>query len=307
MGFKFDLKKMQRIQKGTREQAMETMDKLHSHISGTEERVAQWLAGTWDMQKGDITYQELQNAIQAGTLGMEYLRKWQEQYAEVINNKFSPMWAESMRVGAEAAASQYPAFMYDADYYEIRNFIKSRGGRLIVDISSSQVKAIKFVIENAAVLGDFDVAEASRIIRTLVGLTPREAAAVYRYADFLVSEGMSKKQAQQQADNYSKKLHRARAMRIARTEIAAGYNYGGYYGIMEAQTQGFIGDTEKEWITADDERTCPVCGGMDGQVVDLHSSFISKADGQAYFLPPAHPHCRCGVAYRQKKNALIKF
>jgi hypothetical protein len=307
MGFKFDLRKMQQIQKGTREQALDTLDKLHGHIAGHEDAPARILAGTWDMQQGDMTYQEIENAIAAGALTDKYLRDWQQQYATIIESKFAPLWADSMEIGAKTAASQYPAFYYNAEYYEIKNYIKSHGSKLVVDMSASQVKAINFIIENAAVLGDFDVAEASRIIRSIVGLTSREAAAVYRYADYLQSEGMSQKKALQQAEVYSQRLHRARAMRIARTEIAYGYNYGGYFGIQEAQGQGLIGDTEKTWITADDERMCEICGGMDGQTVDLHSSFISRANGQAYFLPPAHPHCRCGVGYRQKRNAVIRI
>jgi len=46
------------------------------------------------------------------------------------------------------------------------------------------------------------------------------------------------------------------------------------------------------WVTADDERVCPQCGGADGENVNMNDLFrIGK------LLPPAHPSCRCAVAY----------
>lgn len=40
-----------------------------------------------------------------------------------------------------------------------------------------------------------------------------------------------------------------------------------------------------EWLTAHDERVCPVCRGYDGKQFGIKSNF----------RPPAHPNCRCTV------------
>jgi hypothetical protein len=52
-------------------------------------------------------------------------------------------------------------------------------------------------------------------------------------------------------------------------------------------------DTQKMWITAKDERVCPICGPMDRQVVAPDDYFVSG--DQKYFAPGVHPRCRCRV------------
>lgn len=44
------------------------------------------------------------------------------------------------------------------------------------------------------------------------------------------------------------------------------------------------------WITEMDDRTCPVCSALDGEVFDMDKSEIGAN------LPPLHPFCRCSVA-----------
>ena len=44
------------------------------------------------------------------------------------------------------------------------------------------------------------------------------------------------------------------------------------------------------WITEIDDRTCPVCSALDGEVFDIDKSEIGAN------LPPLHPFCRCSVA-----------
>lgn len=41
------------------------------------------------------------------------------------------------------------------------------------------------------------------------------------------------------------------------------------------------------WRTQDDERTCPICGQLDGQI-------WPESEG---FSPPAHDNCRCDRTY----------
>lgn len=41
------------------------------------------------------------------------------------------------------------------------------------------------------------------------------------------------------------------------------------------------------WQTAEDERTCPICGQLSGEI---------WPEGEG-FAPPLHDHCRCQRAY----------
>jgi len=64
---------------------------------------------------------------------------------------------------------------------------------------------------------------------------------------------------------------------IARTEVLRAHNMG------RLKFHERVGVQRLEWLAMDDERMCPVCGGLDGKTYP-----IDKFPQQ-----PAHPHCRC--------------
>lgn len=96
-----------------------------------------------------------------------------------------------------------------------------------------------------------------------------------------------------------------RAWTIAQTESANAENYADQSaweqsGVVEA----------KEWFTAEDERVCGFCAGLDGKIVSLHDNFYDKGDrveftdskGHTHSMnvdyrtintPTLHPNCRC--------------
>ena len=47
--------------------------------------------------------------------------------------------------------------------------------------------------------------------------------------------------------------------------------------------------TSYRWLTALDERTCPICEGLNGQV------FLTKDGTSGVNMPPAHSMCRCSI------------
>jgi SPP1 gp7 family putative phage head morphogenesis protein len=91
----------------------------------------------------------------------------------------------------------------------------------------------------------------------------------------------------------------SRANRIAVTEVTRTYAAG---NISAWKTTGLV--SAKTWNTANDERVCPICGPLHGQVVNLESNFsldqlalppemALSGNEYIYFHPPAHPNCRC--------------
>lgn len=72
-----------------------------------------------------------------------------------------------------------------------------------------------------------------------------------------------------------------RALLIAVTEATTALTEGALVAYDE-------GDVVKiKWVTAHDEKVCPVCAPLDGQVALIGEGF-DGVDG-----PPAHPRCRC--------------
>jgi SPP1 gp7 family putative phage head morphogenesis protein len=115
-----------------------------------------------------------------------------------------------------------------------------------------------------------------------------------------MAEASAEKKAREAAAKYAAKQHRYQAMNIARTELAYAYNAGSYGATKDAQAQGYIDDCKKTWLTAYDERVCPICGTIEGESVNMDALFsIGKR------LPPAHPSCRCAVAYEEITQSLL--
>jgi SPP1 gp7 family putative phage head morphogenesis protein len=92
-------------------------------------------------------------------------------------------------------------------------------------------------------------------------------------------------------------LGTSRAGRIAVTEVTRTYAAGNIASWKSTQLVG-----GKRWATANDELVCPICGPLDGRVVEIDNDFRLAADGPlegipeadlVYYSPPAHPNCRC--------------
>lgn len=79
---------------------------------------------------------------------------------------------------------------------------------------------------------------------------------------------------------------KSRAVMIARSESARAYSQG---SIASFKASGVV--SAIEWLTADDDVTCPECAGLNGKRTDLDGEF---ADGIGF--PPAHPMCRCVIS-----------
>ena len=77
-----------------------------------------------------------------------------------------------------------------------------------------------------------------------------------------------------------------RAEKIARTEVLRASNFA----TDEAYKQSGI-VKGKEWLTALDERVCPICEPLDGKKTSKKGLFSTSVGEVPY--PPAHPNCRC--------------
>lgn len=85
---------------------------------------------------------------------------------------------------------------------------------------------------------------------------------------------------------------RTRAELIAVTEIGQAYEAGQHMVIGELAEHGI--STEKAWLSADDERVCPICLPADQQGwISNTETFTNGLSG-----PLGHPGCRCALQTR---------
>jgi SPP1 gp7 family putative phage head morphogenesis protein len=86
-----------------------------------------------------------------------------------------------------------------------------------------------------------------------------------------------------------------RAELIARTETMRAVHAGQREAWSQATEAGLLtGDERPTWITTPDDKLCPICEELDGEIADEDGFY---GDGQG--PPPAHPRCRCteGLTY----------
>lgn len=212
-----------------------------------------------------------------------------EHRALAARNELPQLDRADVRLGTD---SWFCSVRFNPAWQEARRWISERGTELARGLAETQHEAIRALVARAALMGDFGPDELARVTRPLVGATAQEAQAVLRYHESLRAGGMKATDAQKRALEYSQRVHRYRAMRIARTELAWAWNRGALAGAMQARDQGHFSTFDRIWITAKDERVCPVCGPLDEVRVPDGAQFPG-----GFEAPPAHPQCRCGMAF----------
>lgn len=82
----------------------------------------------------------------------------------------------------------------------------------------------------------------------------------------------------------------ARIERIAATEVTRALSEGVMAAERYLRELGL--ETRLVWVTARDERVCPICGALDGTTRDVWAEQFPAG-------PPAHVHCRCDLVMRR--------
>jgi SPP1 gp7 family putative phage head morphogenesis protein len=281
-----------------------TLDRLKSYLDTEEPRNVKLLVSFWGDQSALVTYKELREAFIAGEISIAQFNEWQREYAEFVNDKLVPQWRQAMDAAASEVREQYTYFLYNPAMEAAQDYITRRGSELVTRLAMEQRDALNAMIAQSAYFEGTTADELARLMRPVIGLTKPQTLANLRYYEAVKLEMLkanpkmalenAEKRAREAAVKYAARQHRYRAQNIARTELADAYNHGHYYATKDAQSQGYIGDCKKVWLTADDERVCPVCGAIDGEERRMEYPFSIGV-----IVPPAHPSCRCAVAFEE--------
>ena len=287
------------------------LTKLNSFLKQTEPETVEFLYHDLQATGNAVTYKELREAYLAGGLTQDQLEKWQHKYSKLVTGTLKPKWEQAAAQAAQEIKDKYPYFLYEPGAGAAADWIKQHGAELVTNLAQDQMDALNAMVGyfsgNTAITPD----EAARMMRPCIGLTKPQALANIHYQDavkaaYLKQHPKAKqetldKKAKDAGARYAARQHRYRAQSIARTELAYGYNAGAYGATKDAQAQGYIGECKKKWLTAYDERVCPICSAMDEETVDMDAPF---SNGK--LLPPGHPQCRCAVAYEETDNANLQ-
>lgn len=290
--------------KAVEQQAMTALRKLRSFLDASEPRLVYFLVNIWRAQGNAITYKELREAILAGELQVDYLKDWQEDYARFVRRHLMPIWEDAIKAATANLAAEHKDWHYKPAVSGVSEWMHTRAAEFVTSVSETQIEGLRSLIYKASQLHDMSVDELARAIRPMVGLYQQQAEANLRYYQTLIDNGVKPKKARDLSIRYSARQHRYRGYLIARTELAFGYNKGMLEATKQAQAAGYLGETVKVWCTADDERVCKVCGGLDGKTIAMDEEFdyytkLQHANPGIKQTPPAHPSCRCTVLYKE--------
>lgn len=295
-----------------------TLKALRAFLDANEPRLVLFLVTFWNNQERAITYKELREAILAGDIDPEWLEQWQQDYSVFVTTYLQPLWLAAI----DSAANDLQEWLkannrtdvmdwFDPVADGIKEWVSQRAAEFVTNSSQEQMDAIRAVVQRAAVMEDMTVDKLARAIRPMVGLTKQQAVANMNYYQTLLKNGISETKARDLSIRYAARQHRYRGYNIARTELSFSFNKGADDGARQAQEYGVLGDLEKVWDAAEDERTCPICGALDGQRIAMDEEFdfptkLAATNPGIRRTPPAHPSCRCGVKYVEVTDPVIK-
>lgn len=275
---------------------------LEEYLRRNEPALIRILYSTINASLAPVKYQEIRNALATGELSHRMLRDFQEEYSRAIVNHIGP----AFEAAAQAAHGPLAAGVYRATGYQIpfertalymSDWIRSHGAELAVNLSASQYDALRVLVHQFAVVDPINPREAARYIRPVAGLTPKQTQAVVNYRAGLVAAGIKGDKLVNQVENYAAWLHRKRAERIARTELAFAFNQASLNTMRDAQDEG-VGMVTKTLIAGRGERTCALCGGLNGVTIALDETFPGGTTRLPnVYAPPLHPNCRCALTY----------
>lgn len=285
-----------------KQEAQRALKTLRGFLNEEEPQLVTFLHHIWNQQQRAITYKELREAIMIGYMDPSLIQEWTQDYSKFVTASLLPLWLEAMESATKELHREFPSYVFDSTTDGIKVWIDTRAATFVTYCTQEQIAAINAVVAKASILQDMTVDELARAIRPMVGLNRPQAVANINYYNRLRASGISEKKALEKSLIYSHRQHRYRGYLIARTELAFAYNKGQHEGVKQAQAAGLMGETIKIWSTAEDERVCPICGGLNGKRIAMEADFDFPTKLTAPGIrqtPPSHPHCRCAIVYKE--------
>lgn len=223
---------------------------------------------------------------------------------EFVNGRMASVWQASLVAGSETVRRKLSRdagrqIRFDEAAERMSKWTSEHSLEFATNMTNQQVESIRQSIQKVVVEQGKGSRSLAKVIEQTAGLTKRQAGAVINLREQLSKDGASEEVIDKQAARYTEKLKRVRAKRIARTESALAFNFGGFQQMKEASSSGDLdGVVVKRFYTALDERVCPVCGRLHGVVIPMDETFPTGSKTiPNIFVPPLHPNCRCRVIY----------
>lgn len=282
----------------------EVKEALERYLANSSPQLVKWLVSFWKDQQTVLTFKEIREAIQAGSISKETVEAWQQDYSKVVSEKIAPEMVKAMKA---AAANENKlkgidiGYKFDADHWAVSDWLENHTAELVTNCTRVQKDAIQSMIE-LGIRSHMSDDELSRFIRPCIGLTKPQTQAVKKYYETIKAELEKKhprtkpekieQMARDKQAKYAERKLRERAKTIAQTERAFAYEYGRQQHTKRLVEDGILPLQDKKWSATDSENTCTKCRELNGKVVGIDEEFVPGK-----LLPPLHPRCKCCIMY----------
>lgn len=215
---------------------------------------------------------------------------------------FETVWERTVLAGA-AAESRFAARL-DIINPRAVEAAKQRSAEMIGYLEDEARQTLRAVF-GETLAANMTTAQTNQAVRSLVGLDARSAVAVVSYRNGLTAsmngEGpfpkpdladrrfsganLTPQKIDTLSERYTNRLIARRADVITRTEVLTAAHRGQAENWRAAAEQGLFdpAQAQREWVSTEDARACPICAELDGQTFPFDSPE----------MPPEHPQCRC--------------
>lgn len=126
-------------------------------------------------------------------------------------------------------------------------------------------------------------------IKKIIGLAQDQIGTLIKFNE----HSSEKDNVKTSEDDFIEILVEDRVWRFSRDSLHNFASLGGIAAMKTPDNSWF-----KTWVTAADERVCPRCGVMHGEVVPVHKTFSSPV-GDILYPSAIHPKCRCWVEFHR--------
>lgn len=202
---------------------------------------------------------------------------------------FAGVFLAAFAHAAKAAADAIPGFNFNPLDQRYLSWLQQHAAEAVANITDQARATLRGILIRGFRLGLTPEQIAAEIKAGLFVLD-RNSAAIETMAQRMRDSGISEAQVRaRMAAAYGQAI-RHRAMVIAATELTSAITAARLLAWEEAFRLGLTFKNRKRWVTAYDERVCPICMPLHNVTVDLNAAFPGGMDG-----PPAHPVCRCNL------------
>lgn len=277
--------------------------KFKRYVREEKPRIARQVKSLWKDMGEAVDLKMAKSIIAAGGVPQKLNDIWREMIIDFVREDLAQEWIRNINKAGEIIERKVnrikvKQFNFTDTVQNVKTWIDTQGGNLIVDLSQAQYKSAQAMIQQQVTWGVTSPHLMAQRILPTIGLTNRESLAVAKFMAGLAEEGIPSNLLNKQVKQYAKFLHNNRAFRIARTEISDSYNFGQMDSVRQAMEAGYLpGEPEKSWIAGGID-PCEDCMANEGEgKIPIDQAFSSGDEH-----PTAHPNCECSVGYSIRRN-----